>query len=242
MGSSTSKLDVLRRRLLAVDLLRSAKSVMTYRELSSITGIDETVLAKYVSGSMVPSVAQASRIESALLARFNTRRVILERAAELEGVLDLNPVLSDPLQLRLAALEFYRRFTGSGVSRILVPETSGITLATSIALTFNVPLVIARRRKENPRIEYIEEHVSLPPAINRIFYIPRDSVTRWDKVLIVDDIVQTGFTLAVMEKLVSRVGASIVGVAALVAVGEEWRGRTGISRVEALVTLTRPGA
>ncbi|MEB3774625.1 MAG: hypothetical protein GSR86_06860 [Desulfurococcales archaeon] len=233
------RVEVLRNRLLAVDLLKEAKAVMTYRELSTITGIDETVLAKYVNGSMVPSAGQAERIVKMLLSRLNPRRVILERAAELEGFLDLEPVLSNPLYLKLASMEFYNRFRGDDVTKLLVPETSGISLATAMSLTFNKGMVIARRRKENPRIEYIEEHLSEPPSIRRIFYIPRASLTRWDRILIVDDIVQTGLTLAVMEKLARRANAKIVGVAALVVVGDEWARRTSITRVESLVKLTR---
>lgn len=235
-----SKLERMRARILAVEALRAAKARMTYRELRMITGIDETVLAKYVSGAMVPSEEQARRIMASLLSRLSPGRVILERAAELGGVLDLNPVLSDPLQLHLASEELLDKFKDERITRILVPETSGISLATAMALHLNVGMVVARRRKENPLLEYEEEHLTLPPAINRIFYIPRGSLTRWDKVLIVDDIVQTGLTLAVMEKLAKKAQATIVGVAALVVVGEEWRRRTGIRRIEALVKLAKP--
>jgi len=234
-----NKLEATRRRILIVDLLRSAKNYMTYRELSAITGIDETILAKYVTGSMVPSLEQAYRIEKSLLTRLDPRRIILERAAELDGILDLEPILSNPLYLRLISLEFLRRYGGEGITKILVPETSGISLATAMSLTFNVDMVIARRRKENPRIEYIEEHMAEPPAIKRIFYIPKNSISRWDKVLIVDDIVQTGLTLAVMERLAKNTNTRVIGVAAIIVVGDEWRKRTSIKRIEALVRLTR---
>ena len=134
---------------------------------------------------------------------------------------------------------FVERFRHSSITKILVPEAAGIPLATALSLAFNVNLVIARRAKENPLLEYVEEHIVETPRVTRIFYIPKGSLSRGDNVLVVDDIIQSGYTLAVMRKLIERSGARLAGVAALVVVGEEWRSKSGVDRIEAIINLSK---
>ncbi len=232
------RLERLRFRLLVVDALRSAKSRYSYRELSEATGVDPTLLARYVAGSMIPSYEHAERIWAGLRRLVDPARAILSSIRRYGGLIDLTDFLSDPVMLRVAALEFLERFSGEEVTRILVPEASGIPLATSLSLHFNAGLVIARRRKENPLEDYIEGHLVESPRVSRIFYVPRRSLGRGENVLIVDDIVQTGYTLSVMERIVEAASARLVGVAALVVIGEEWRRRLKARRVEALLSIS----
>ena len=233
-----NKLESLRYRVLVTEALRNAKRLFSYRELSNATGVDATLLARYVNGSMVPSYEHAVKIWKGLKRLLDPAKTILDVAKSYGGLIDLSPITSDPLMLRLISLEFLERFRDSRVTKILVPETSGISLGTAMALHFNVPLVVARRRKENPLEEYIEGHVVESPMMYRIFYVPKKSISRSDRILIVDDIIQTGLTLAVMENIVESVGAEIVGVAALVAVGEEWRRKLKVSRIESILTIS----
>ncbi|GAB6148066.1 phosphoribosyltransferase family protein [Stetteria hydrogenophila] len=231
----------LKYQVLVVDILRALKERYTYTELSRRLGVDKARLAKYVSGSVAPSPLKAVELWERIRGAFKPAMLVLEAAARYGGLLDLSPVLEDPAMLKIASLDLAERFQGAGVTKILAPEAGGIPLATAMSLIFNVGLVIARRSKENPLADYIEEHIVESPRVSRIFYIPRDSIKRGDRVLIVDDIVQTGFTLAVMRKLVERSGASLAGVAALVVVGDEWRERSGVSHVEAVVRVKKPG-
>ncbi|MET1101655.1 MAG: phosphoribosyltransferase family protein [Pyrodictiaceae archaeon] len=236
-GSRKSKYEALKIRIMASEALRLAKKLYSYRQLSEMIGLPESVIAKYVTGHTVPSLEQATRILERLEKAINPRRIIASRLSELGGLIDLSPVLTDPLLLRIVSLYFYRRFQGDGVTRILVPEASGISLATALAIIFEVPMAIARRSKHNPYEEYIEGAYVEPPNSYLVFYVPRNSISRRDRILIVDDIVQSGRTLYVMKRIVEKVGARIVGVAALVAIGEEWVKRGGIKRVEAIVHI-----
>ncbi len=240
MRDHTSRYRVIKYRLLVAEALRLAKRFFSYRELSRITGIPEGMLSRYVSGQVVPSLEQAERIWAALERALDPRRVVADRIRELGGLIDLTPVLTDPLQLRLISIHFYNKLSGLNITRILVPETSGITLATALSMVFDVPLTVARRSKDNPYEEYIEGAHIEPPSSYVVFYVPRHGLSRGDRVLIVDDVVQTGRTLAALKKVVEKAGASIAAVAALVVVGDEWRRRAGIDRVEALVTISRP--
>ncbi len=238
-GSSPSRYQVIKYRLLAAEALRLAKRFYSYRELARITGIPEGMLSRYVSGHVIPSLDQAERIWRALEKALDPRRAVAERIRELGGLIDLTPLLTDPLYLRLISIYFYNRLSDVEVTKILVPETSGITFATALSLVFDVPMAIARRGRDNPYEDYVEGSYVEPPSNYIVFYVPRRSLSRGDRVLIVDDIVQTGRTLSALEKIVEAVGARIVAVTAIVVVGSEWKQRVGIERVEALVTISR---
>jgi len=236
-----SKSEKLRYRILVVEALRAARRLLpySYKQLAREIGFDETLLARYSSGLSVPSYEQAIELMKALRRVLDPAKLTLNCAGEFKGLLDLTPILSDPYMLKVLAIEFYERFKDREVNKILVPETSGITLATAIAITFDATLVVARRSKDNPVMEYIEEHVVEPPTVKNIFYVPKGSLRGSDRVLIVDDIVQTGLTLTVMKRFIDRAGAKLQGVAAIVVIGEEWRRRVDINSVEAIIRISK---
>ncbi len=236
----SSKYHMLKQRLLASEALRLAKKFYTYRELSRITGLPESVLSRYIMGHTIPSIDQAQRIWSAIKRAIDPKRVVVDRIKELGGLIDLSPILSDPLYLRMISIYFYEKFSSDNITKIIVPEASGISLATALSMVFEVPMVIARRMKENPYEEYIEEAFVEPPSNYIVFYVPRKSIRRDDRFLVVDDIVQTGRTLGTVRRIVEKGGARIVGVAAIVVIGDEWKKRAGIERIEALVRIGKP--
>ncbi|MEM3213370.1 MAG: phosphoribosyltransferase, partial [Metallosphaera sp.] len=59
MIHDTNKDKDLRDRLLAVDLLRELKVSYTYKELSKMLGLQESLLCRYVNGTTIPSEQQA---------------------------------------------------------------------------------------------------------------------------------------------------------------------------------------
>ena len=240
VSQTVNRYQAIKYRLLVAEALRVAKKFYSYRELSRITGIPEGMLSRYVTGHVIPSIEQAERIWRALEKALDPRRIVAERIRELGGLIDLTPILTNPLTLRIISVYFYNRLAGKNITRILVPETSGITLATTLAMVFDVPMAIARRVRDNPYEDYIEGSYVEPPSHYVVFYVPRRQLSRGDRVLVVDDIIQTGRTLAALRRIVEEAGARITAVAALVVVGDEWRRRAGIEEVEALVTIGKP--
>ena len=219
--------------LVVVEALRLAKQRYSYRELSLATGVPAPHLSRYVTGRGLPSPEKAREILEGLWRLANPRKALAERLAETGGVLDTSIVLTDPLYLLLASLYFMERIDPGKVTRILVPEASGIPFATTLSLSLERPFTVARR---GPVLGNEVCSDTVPS-----FCIPRGILTRVDTVLIVDDIVETGKTLQAMRNLAEKTGAKIHRVAALVVIGEEWSETSGLHEIEALVTLTKPG-
>ena len=236
-SSSASRLERERLRILAVDMLRAARGFYTLRRLSEMTGLDPSILSRYSTGQVLPGAEAAERLVERLRRSLDLARIILEASETRRGYLDLSKPLSDHRILLLASAELYFRYRGSGVGKVLVPEASGVPLATALAQLLEADVVIARRSKGDPYREYYEAHASAPPSIHRLYYVPRDLLGEGDRVLVVDDLVQSGYTLAAMRRLVDLAGADLVGVAALVVVGGRWRSVVGELPVEGLVWM-----
>ncbi len=223
MMHGLSKYDAMKLRLHAIELLRLLKRNLSYRELSQITGISESVLCRYVKGQTVPSLEHAVRIVRSIRERFSISGLLASRIKSLnDGYIDISGITSDPVLLKLAAHYAVAKLAGRRITKILTPEANGIPFATLIASLLEVPLVVARRSKESPYEDYIEAIVAEPSLRATItYYVPRRLIGRRDSVLIVDDLVQSGRTIKALATSIARVGAQVAGVVALVAVGEQ---------------------
>jgi adenine phosphoribosyltransferase len=216
--------------------MRLAKRIYTYRELAAATGLPAPLLSRYITGRSLPSPERAARILSGLWRLVDPRHALAMRIAETGGLVDTSIVLTDPLYLSAATTFFSSEFADRNITRILVPEASGLPLATALSISMGVPFVVARRGKHKLQGE------ALCSSSEPRFCVPAGSVGRHDRVLVVDDIVETGKTLRALREIVEASEAKIVGVAALVVIGEEWKAESGIDEVTALVSLTKPSA
>jgi len=234
VAGASRRFEEARLVLVTVEALRLAKQRYSYRELSLATGVPAPHLSRYVTGRGLPSPEKARQILEGVWRLANPRRAIAERLAETGGVLDTSTVLTDPLYLLLASIFFMQRIDPGSVTRILVPEASGIPFATTLSLALEKPFTVARRGP------VLGDEVCSDTVPS--FCIPRGALSRSDTVLIVDDIVETGRTLRALRDLAEKTGARIHGVAALIVVGEEWRETSGLEEIHALVELTKPGA
>lgn len=222
---SADKFGLLKYRLALIELLKLLKREYSYRELSRITGVPETVLCRYVKGSMIPSLEQAARIWNTIERHINIKRIVSEKVrVTRQGYVDVSDVISDPYFLKLFGYYVFTKFMGRGVTKILTAAAGGIPLATSVALIMDVPLVIAKTHKEDPELDYIEETSYSPYSTITTFFVRRDFIKRRDVVLIVDDFLRSGKTLRALCKIAAKVKARVIGAVALVSVGNQWRG------------------
>lgn len=238
-GKEKGKHVELETRLMAVELLALLKRKFTYRELERLTGLSNGMLSRYVTGQRVPRKDHAEKIISNILSKLDIRMLILEKLKESKGYIDLQLILSDILLLKLVALKAKLVFGEAGVNKVLVPEAGGIPLAALVAAKLNADLVIARRRKENPFQYYYEVTLAETPFTSITFYVPQQLLCRGDRVLLVDDLVQSGQTLKALAEIAKKAGAKIVGALALIAVGTNWR-RIGIDNVHVVLEIADP--
>lgn len=233
-----NKLDRINTRVMAVEMLRSARRFYKLISLSEMLGIDPSILSRYSTGQTLPSYSQALEMIKALRRVIDLPRLILNESVGPGGLIDPTLPLMDSNLLRLIAIEFYNRLRGRKVTKILVPETSGVVLATAIAMYLDADVVVARKRKTSPHIRWVEAHVSAPPNINRSFHIPYHALNRSDHIVVVDDFVRSGYTLSSMIQLVEKTGARLEGVLSLIVFGDDWKRNSEVKEVDSIVVLS----
>ena len=99
------------------------------------------------------------------------------------------------------------------VDKVVGMEARGFILAAPVALALGVGFVPVRKSGKLPRATYAESY-ALEYA-EATLEIHRDGLKRGDRVLLVDDVLATGGTVAATRRLVERSGAVATGVAVL---------------------------
>ncbi len=223
----TSRILDLKYKLMTIELLNLAKKRYTYRELSQMVHLPETVLSRYVKGHVLPTADRAEEINRTLQKFMSLERELQERIRFDEwGYFDNTAIINDTMLLERAVQTGVTKFAGRRITKVLTAAVDGIPLATLLAHRLGVGLIIAKKTREVGVREFIEEvFVPARTAMMMSLYVPRDAIKRGDCVIIVDDIIDSGETQRALMKIALKAKAEVTGIYALVAVGSEWKSR-----------------
>ncbi len=118
----------------------------------------------------------------------------------------------EPSLLREIVIKIIRKARLENVDKIVTPAAMGIHISTAVSLMTDIPLVVIRKREygldgEKPlfqRTGYSE---------NQMFI---NDVDEGDNVLVLDDVLSTGGTLAAICAALGEIGANVVDVVAVI--------------------------
>ncbi len=223
----TSRILDLKYKLMTIELLNLAKQRFTYRELSAMVHLPETVLSRYVKGHVLPTAKRAEEINKTLQRYMSLDKELLERIHfDDGGYFDNTAIIGDTLLMERAVQHAVGKFAGKRVTKIMTAAVDGIPLATLLAHRLGVGLLVAKKAREVGVREFIEE-IFVPPktAVVLSLFIPRDAIKKTDCVLIVDDIIDSGETQRAMMKIIQKAKAEVIGIYALVSIGSDWKAR-----------------
>lgn len=173
------------------------------------------------------------------------QRIMEDAVIMSENVLNLDRILNhqvDPELTMEMGREFAHRFAGSGVTKVITVESSGIPIAFATALTLGVPMLFARRKRTllaDPEA-YCERVPSFTKGIVTDIMVSRQLLTADDTVLFIDDIIANGDAARGLIRIIEQSGARLAGLGVAVEKSFQAGGRTireaGI-RVEPLVRI-----
>ena len=130
---------------------------------------------------------------------------------------DITPLLSDAAGLRAIteALAIAGRDADGRVvvDKVVGMEARGFILAAPVALALGVGMVPVRKAGKLPRAAHAVSYALENGAAT--LEIHRDAVAPGERVLVIDDVLATGGTLAATRELVGMCGAVAVGAAVL---------------------------
>jgi adenine phosphoribosyltransferase len=133
-----------------------------------------------------------------------------------EGVMfrDITTLLQDPDAFQQAINRFYERYKDEKIDKVVGIDARGFIFGAVLAYKLKVGFVLVRKKGKLP-YKTIEAQYSLEYGTSAI-EIHEDSIQTGDRVLIMDDLLATGGTVAATAKLVEKLGGEIVECAFLI--------------------------
>ena len=134
----------------------------------------------------------------------------------IEGVLfrDITPLMADGDAFHQACSELIDYAKKVGAEVVAGPESRGFIFGCPVAYELNIGFVPVRKPNKLPR-ETISYKYDLEYGSNELF-MHADAIKKGQKVLIIDDLLATGGTVAATIKMVEMLGGEVVGCAFLI--------------------------
>jgi adenine phosphoribosyltransferase len=140
-----------------------------------------------------------------------------------QGILfrDITPLLKEPKAFNYSIAKLCAFAKKMGADSIVSAESRGFIFGAAVAYRLKIPFVPVRKPGKLPykkiRKEFTTEYST------DAFEMHEDAIKSGDKVVIIDDLLATGGTVAAAKELVEREGGKVVGFGFLI----ELRGLKG---------------
>ena len=161
---------------------------------------------------------------------FLEERILKDGIVKEGNVLKVDSFLNHQMDVELLdriGEEFYRRFEGVRVTKILTIEASGIAIACAAAKYFQVPVLFAKKSK-SVNIEgdmYVAEVESFTHKCKNQVIVSRKFLLPEDQVLIIDDFLTNGCALQGLVSITEMAGATVAGIGIAIEKGFQIGGR-----------------
>ena len=127
---------------------------------------------------------------------------------------DITPLLQDPEAFQYAVDCFAEHYQGIKLDSIVAVESRGFIFGAPLAYRLGKPLIPARKQGKLPGETYVAEYTL--EYGSSIMEMHTDGVNSGDQVLLLDDLLATGGTLAATAKLVDMAGGEVIGAGLLI--------------------------
>jgi adenine phosphoribosyltransferase len=142
---------------------------------------------------------------------------------------DITPLLADRAGFKATIDLFVDRFRDARVEAVVGIEARGYMLGAPVAHALGAGFIPVRKPGKLPGEKYSEEY-ALEYGTNTL-EIHADAVGHGHRVLVVDDLLATGGTIAATLRLLEKLGAEVVGTAVLIEL-EALGGRAALDGVD----------
>ncbi|MFQ5596810.1 MAG: adenine phosphoribosyltransferase [Nitrospiria bacterium] len=124
---------------------------------------------------------------------------------------DITTLLADPAAFQDVTGRLTASYRDQHIQKVVAVESRGFIFGTPVAERLGAGFVPVRKPGKLPYTT-IEESYALEYGTDRLC-IHKDAISAGERVLIVDDLLATGGTMAATAKLVKRLGGEIVDIA-----------------------------
>lgn len=127
---------------------------------------------------------------------------------------DITTLLKDRRAYVAAVDALVERYRGERIDLVAGPEARGFVIGAPLAYALGVGFVPVRKSGKLPA-ETVEAEYDLEYGKDRLA-VHKDAIAPGQRVLIADDLLATGGTIATTVKLVRQLGGEVVGAAFLI--------------------------
>jgi adenine phosphoribosyltransferase len=127
---------------------------------------------------------------------------------------DITPLLADPKALKAVTRLLAKRYENEKIQKVVGIESRGFIFGAPLACELEAGFVPARKPGKLP-YQVVQESYDLEYGKASIA-IHTDAIRPGEKVLIIDDVIATGGTIAAACNLVRRVGGEIAEVVTII--------------------------
>ncbi len=147
---------------------------------------------------------------------------------------DITPLLANPEAFRGAIEQMVAHYQGRRIDAVAAAEARGFLFAAPLALLMKKPLVPLRKPGKLPyrthKLQYDLEYGSAE------LHVHTDGIDAGANVLLVDDVLATGGTMAAACQLIEQAGGKVASCAVLLELGF-LKGREKLGRHEVFALL-----
>lgn len=154
----------------------------------------------------------------------------------IQGVMfrDITTLIQDPQAFKYTCDAFYDRYRDMDLDKIVCIDARGFIFGAVLAYKLNRGCVMVRKKGKLPPVT-IQEEYSLEYGSN-VIEISKHAIQSGDKVVIIDDLIATGGTIAAAANLVESLGGKVLECAFVIDL-PDLKGKEKISRYP-VFTLT----
>ncbi len=127
---------------------------------------------------------------------------------------DITTLLDDTEAFKFDIDHLYDRYRGKRIDRLVAVESRGLIFGGALADRLGCGFVPARKAGKLPA-DTVEESYSLEYGTSTL-QLHADAIEKGQRILIFDDLLATGGTLAATAKMVEQLGGEIVEIAVLI--------------------------
>ncbi|MFC6170829.1 adenine phosphoribosyltransferase [Loigolactobacillus jiayinensis] len=147
---------------------------------------------------------------------------------------DISPLMADGVAYQQATDQIAAYAQDKGVDMIVGPEARGFIVGCPVAYKLGLGFAPARKKGKLPR-PTISASYGLEYGKSTL-YLHKDAIKPGQRVLVTDDLLATGGTIAATIKLVEELGGIVVGTAFLIEL-KDLGGREKIKDYDMLALL-----
>ncbi len=131
---------------------------------------------------------------------------------------DITTAIKDKEALREMINFLTEKFKNKGIDYVAVVESRGFIFGSALAYNINAGCILIRKPGKLPA-ETISEEYSLEYGTDKL-EIHKDAVEKGKKVIVIDDLLATGGTVAAACKLLTKAGGDVSAAAFIIELTE----------------------